>query len=79
MDLCPDFLDAVRDYLHDEDEMVLISNIGRVLEDLLEAPQVENDVRNIYRLLDIEQKGFIVQQDIEDFVRQLEDSEADDV
>ena len=60
MDLCPDFLDAVRDYLYDEDDMVLISNIGRVLEDLLEAPQVENDVRNIYRLLDIEQKGFIV-------------------
>jgi len=29
--------------------------------------------------LDIEQKGFINEQDIEDFIRQLEDSEAEDI
>jgi hypothetical protein len=30
-------------------------------------------------LLDIEQKGFITAHDVEDFLRQLEDSEAKDV
>ncbi len=39
----------------------------------------ENDARNIYRLLDIEQKGYIVEQDISDFIRQLEESEAEDI
>ena len=53
-------MDAVRDYLYDEDELVLISNVGRVLEDLLEREPHPNDVRSVYRLLDIEQKGHIV-------------------
>ena len=53
---------------------MLISNIGRVLDDLLESNPVENDVRNIYKLLDIEQKGFIYGKDIEDFLCQLEES-----
>lgn len=52
----------------------MISNIGRLLEDQLadqRVEPVEGDARNIYRLLDIEQKGYIVEQDIEDFLRQL--------
>lgn len=57
---CPEAMDAVRDYLYDEDELVLISNVGRVLEDLLEREPHPNDVRSVYRLLDIEQKGHIV-------------------
>ena len=67
-------MDAARDYLYNEEGLVLISNIGRVLDDLLESNPVENDVRNIYKLLDIEQKGFIYGKDIEDFLCQLEES-----
>ena len=52
-------MDAARDYLYNEEGLVLISNIGRVMNDLLESPSIENDAKNIYKLLDIEQKGFI--------------------
>lgn len=36
-------------------------------------------MRTICRLLDIEQKGYITETDVEEFVRQLEESEAEDV
>lgn len=61
-------MDSFRQYLlpQDEDQVVLISNVGRLLEDLMSGSkvEVESDVRNLYRLLDIEQKGYIVEQDI---------------
>ena len=65
-------MDAARDYLYNEEGLVLISNIGRVMNDLLESPSIENDAKNIYKLLDIEQKGFIYEKDIDDFLCQLE-------
>lgn len=78
------YSDSFRQYLYpaDDGKLVLISNIGRLLSDLMQDQrneQPENDARNIYRLLDIEQKGYIVEQDIADFLRQLEDSEAEDI
>lgn len=54
--------------------MVLVSNVGRLLEDLLsegQSHETDNEVRNMYKLLDIEQKGCITENDIEDFIRQL--------
>lgn len=72
-------MNSVRDYLHSDEELVLISNIGRVLDDLLESHPVDNDVNNLYKLLDIEQKGFVMGKDIYDFIAQLEDSQAEDV
>lgn len=77
------FLDSFKQYLYSaEEKLVLISNIGRLLSDLMQDQrneESENDARNIYRLLDIEQKGYIVEQDISDFIRQLEESEAEDI
>lgn len=81
---CPKFEDSFRQYLYpsEEEQFVLISNVGRLLEDLMSeqiSEPLENEVRTICRLLDIEQKGYITEQDIEDFLRQLEDSEAEDI
>jgi Ca2+-binding EF-hand superfamily protein len=69
-------MDSFKQYLYptEDEKMVLVSNVGRLLEDLLsegQSHETDNEVRNMYKLLDIEQKGCITENDIEDFIRQL--------
>jgi len=58
--------------------MISISQLGEIFEKMFPSlGKPENSARDIYTLLDIDQKGLVKEEDISSFLKQLEEAEVD--